>query len=165
MDVNLPDGNGIDATAAVLDVHPDTAVIVLTAHADPMFALRAAEAGASGFVPKDVRMAKIVAAVRAVMAGEPAMDPTLLHAVLVHAAAAGPADPAAPPPALGADDVALLELLAQGIDSAGLAAKLGLDGAETAVRVAALVGRLGARSRLEAVVCAARMGLLDPTAA
>jgi len=163
MDVNLPDGNGIDATAAVLEVHPGAAVIVLTAHADPTFALRAAEAGASGFVPKDVRMAKILAAVRAVMAGEPAMEPTVLHSVLVHAASGR--DSATPPPALGADDIALLELLAQGIGSVGVAAKLGLDGAQAAARVAALVGRIGARSRLEAVVLAARMGLLDPTAA
>ena len=45
MDVRLPDGNGIDATPRVLELHPSAAVVVLTAHADPLFALRAAEAG------------------------------------------------------------------------------------------------------------------------
>src|SRR5688500_2405800 len=82
MDVNLPDGNGIEATSRVLEVHPGAAVIVLTAHADTVFAMRAAQAGASGFVPKDVRIAKILAAVRAVMAGDPAVDPTVLRSLL-----------------------------------------------------------------------------------
>ena len=87
MDVRLPDGNGIEATSRVLEVHPGAEVIVLTAHADPVFALRAAEAGAAGFIPKDVRIANIVSAVRAVRAGEAAVAPTLLRSLLAQVAA------------------------------------------------------------------------------
>ena len=161
MDVRLPDGNGIDATSRVLEVHSGAAVVVLTAHADPVFALRAAEAGAAGFVPKDVRIAKIVAAVRAVRAGEVAVDPTLLRSLLAQAAADGEGhDGSALPP----EQAAVLELLAQGFGSEAIAAKLGLDGAEVEPRVGAALEALGARSRLEAIVVAARRGLLHLSA-
>jgi DNA-binding NarL/FixJ family response regulator len=161
MDVRLPDGNGIEATSRVLEVHPGAAVVVLTAHADPVFALRAAEAGAAGFIPKDVRIAKIVGAVRAVRAGEVAVDPTLLRSLLAQAAAegAGSAGDVLPP-----EQTAVLELLAQGLGSDGIAAKLGLDGAEVEPRVGAILETLGARSRLEAIVVAARRRLLDLSA-
>jgi len=159
MDVRLPDGNGIEATSRVLEVHPGAAVVVLTAHADPLFALRAAEAGAAGFVPKDVRIARIVAAVRAVRAGEVAVEPTVLRSLLAQAAAEGngPSDGAALP----AEQQAVLELLAQGVGSEGIAGKLGLDAGDVEPRVAATLEGLGARSRLEALVLAARRGLLQ----
>jgi DNA-binding NarL/FixJ family response regulator len=138
--------------------------VVLTAHADPVFARRAAEAGASGFIPKDVRIAKIVGAVRAVMAGELAVEPTVLRSLLAQAAAegreaGGPATGTGQP-ALPAEQVMVLELLAGGAGLEGIAAKLGGDGLAT---VTAAVAGLGARSPLEAVVLAARLGLLAPT--
>ena len=162
MDVNLPDGNGIDATSRVLEIEPATAVIVLTAHADPVFALRAAVAGAAGFVPKNVRIARIVAAIRAVRAGEVAVEPTVLRTVLARAAAerGGGGGPAAlwPP-----EQVAVLELLAQGSGTDVIAGKLGLDRAAADRAVAATLAAVGARSRLEAVVGGARRGLFDPS--
>jgi len=156
MDVNLPDGNGIDATRQVLDVHPSASVVVLTAHADPVFALRAAEAGASGFVPKDVRMAKIVGAVRAVQAGEVAVDPTVLRSLLAQAAA--DSDGAGHDPVLPTGPRAVLDLFAQGAGCQEIAGKLGLESSE----VNAVVAGLGARSALEALVLAARRGLFRP---
>jgi DNA-binding NarL/FixJ family response regulator len=158
MDVRLPDGNGIDATRQVLELHPSAAVVVLTAHADPLFALRAAEAGAAGFVPKDVRIAKIVAAVRAVRAGEVAVDPTVLRSLLAQAAADADTDGGAP--MLRPEQLTALELLAQGAGSDGIAAKLGADTAEATAAVGGALAGLGARSPLEALVLAARRGLL-----
>jgi DNA-binding NarL/FixJ family response regulator len=163
MDVNLPDGNGIEATSRVLEVHPGAAVIVLTAHADPVFAMRAAQAGASGFVPKDVRIAKILAAVRAVMAGDVAVDPTVLRSLLVQATEDGRSEGVVADP-LPPDDVALLELLAQQIGTAGIAEKLGMSESDVVRGVAATASRLGARSPLEALVRAARLGAIDPGA-
>jgi len=110
-------------------------------------------------VPKDVRIARIVAAVRAVRAGEVAVEPTVLRSLLAQAAAEGngPSDGAALP----AEQQAVLELLAQGVGSEGIAGKLGLDAGDVEPRVAATLEGLGARSRLEALVLAARRGLLQ----
>ena len=163
MDVNLPDGNGIEATSRVLEIRPGTAVIVLTAHADAVFAMRAAQAGASGFVPKDVRIAKILAAVRAVMAGDLAVDPTVLRSLLAQAAEDGRSAGAVADP-LPPDELTVLELLAQRISMADIAEKLGLSGSDLTRMVKVTAGRLGARSPLEAMVRAAHLGVLQPAA-
>jgi two-component system nitrate/nitrite response regulator NarL len=165
MDVRLPDGNGIDATSRVMALRPGTAVIVLTAHADPVFALRAAEAGAAGFMPKDVRIAKVVAAVRAAMAGEAAVDPTVLRSLVAQAAAQGPDAPLGESPLdLPATALRALDLLARGLGTTAIADELGVAVDETGTIVDSIVAGLGARSRLEAVVIAARRGLLGLTA-
>src|SRR5204862_4639646 len=64
MDLRLPDGSGVDAVGRVVALRPGTPGIVMTAHADDLIALEAADAGAAGFLLKDVRIAKIVAGVR-----------------------------------------------------------------------------------------------------
>lgn len=164
MDVRLPDGSGLDAAARVQALQPGTAVVIMTAHADHDDALRAAESGAAGFVLKDVRIAKVVAGVRRAAAGEPAIDPTVLQSVLTQAAAAGPggAGPApGPVPKLTPPERDLVGLLAGGADRDTAAEALGVAGSEVAALTASLQERLGARSVLEALVRAARIGLLE----
>jgi len=165
MDVRLPDGNGIEATSRVMAMRPETAVIVLTAQADSTYALRAAEAGAAGFTSKDVRIAKVVGCVRQVAAGEPAINETLLRAVLMQASAEASDRSRGidPPPELPAPERDVLELMAEGLGWQGIAAGLGISVAEAARLTAAVVSGLGARSHLEAVVLAARTGLVKPT--
>jgi DNA-binding NarL/FixJ family response regulator len=131
-------------------------VVVLTAHAEALFALRAAEAGASGFIPKDVRIARIVGAVRAVRAGEVAVDPTVLRSVLAQAAA----DAIPTAEGLPADQQTVLGLLAQGAGSSVIAEKLSVEVGAAREIVAATVAGLGARSPFEALVLAARRRLL-----
>ncbi|HYT38532.1 MAG TPA: response regulator transcription factor [Acidimicrobiia bacterium] len=165
MDVRLPDGNGIDATSRVMEVHPGAAVVVLTAHADPVFALRAADAGAAGFMPKDVRIAKVVDAVRRAMAGEATVEGSVLRSLLARAAADGPAAGVADGngfPRLSPGEVSVLGFLAEGLGTAGIADALGVGFDEAGASVARAVADLGARSRLEALVIAARHGLLSP---
>src|SRR5688572_23990211 len=89
MDVRLPDGSGFDAATRVSALRPGTAVVIMTAHAHQEDALRAANAGAAGFLLKDVRIAKVVAGVRRAVAGVPAIDPALLQSVLTQAATQG----------------------------------------------------------------------------
>jgi DNA-binding NarL/FixJ family response regulator len=170
MDVRLPDGSGIEATSRVLEVHPAAAVVVLTAHADPVFALRAADAGAAGFMAKDVRIARIVATVRAVRAGQVAVEPTVLRSLLAQAAADGPTEGDSvgtgegPAGELRADQLAVLGYLAQGVGPEAIAGQLGLDDADVELALTGALQGLGARSRLEAVVLAARRGLLSAAA-
>lgn len=74
-DVRLPDGNGIEATVRVKEIRPEASVIVLTADPDPDTVLRAAHAGASGYLAKDRRITEIVDAVRRVAGGETVFPP------------------------------------------------------------------------------------------
>ncbi|HET9772396.1 MAG TPA: response regulator transcription factor [Acidimicrobiia bacterium] len=164
MDVRLPDGSGLDAAGRVKSARPGTAVVIMTAHADQDDALRAAEAGAAGFILKDVRIAKVVTGVRRAVAGEPAIDPSVLQSILNQAAAegAGGAGPApGTVPKLTPTEHELVALLAGGAGRDAVTEALGVGEAEVAAMTVSLQERLGARSVLEALVRAARIGLLE----
>ena len=162
MDVRLPDGDGIEAAGRVKDLRPETAVIVLTAGADAGAPLRAAQAGGSGFLAKDTRMAGILDAVRRAAAGEPAVAPSALQGLLAAARNQGAPEPRVAGRELSAGERDLLVLLAGGERLAAVAARLGLTEDAGRERLAAATAALRARSPLEALVIAAGRGLLDP---
>jgi DNA-binding NarL/FixJ family response regulator len=164
MDVRLPDGSGLDGAARIMALRPGTAVIVMTAHADNLLALEAAENGAAGFLLKDVRIAKIVAGVRRAVTGGLAVEPAVLEALLAQAMTEGRSGRATTAGALDLSppEEEVLRLLADGLDGADIAERLGLADTEVARIAASTRARLGARSNLEAVVRAARAGLFGP---
>jgi DNA-binding NarL/FixJ family response regulator len=157
MDVRLPDGSGVKAVSGVVALRPGTPVIVMTAHADNLIALEAADAGAAGFLLKDVRIAKLVAGVRRAASGAVAVDPAVLEAILAQAKTAATADIKLPP-----SEREVVSLLVEGLDRQAIAARLGVGASEVTEVAAAMREHLGARSNLEAVVRAARAGLVGP---
>jgi DNA-binding NarL/FixJ family response regulator len=159
MDVRLPDGDGIEAAARLKDLRPQACVIILTAGADPGALLRAAEAGASGFLPKETRMAAILEGVRRTVAGEPVVSPSALQSLLAAARHRAPSETG--PPALSPADRELLALLAEGQGLAAVASRLGITPEECRARTGMVAAALGARSPLQALAIAAREGLLS----
>jgi DNA-binding NarL/FixJ family response regulator len=157
MDVRLPDGSGVEAVSGIMESLPETRVIVMTAHADNLVALDAADSGAAGFLLKDVRIAKVVAGVHKVVTEALAVDPAMLDAMLAEAKAGGSDDVE-----LSASECEVVALLAEGLDRQAIAARLGTDETGVVRLAASMRAHLGARSNLEAVVRAARAGLLDP---
>ncbi|GAA1379814.1 response regulator transcription factor [Pseudonocardia kongjuensis] len=144
LDVRLP-GGGL---TLLPDVHEAGArALVLTAHPRAAPAREAEIAGAAGFLGKDTPLAGILAAVRTVAAGGTA-----------------PAAPAADAPHLTPREADVLAGLAHGRDVTRIAGQLGLSLHTVRDHVRALLGKLGARSQLEAVVEAERVGLVafDP---
>ena len=77
MDVVMPGKSGIEGTPAVLQAVPETRVLVLSMQDDPRCVREAFEAGASGYVLKEAADTEVVAAVRAVAAGERCVHPAL----------------------------------------------------------------------------------------
>lgn len=141
LDVRLP-GGGLGLLPAV--ARAGARAVVLTAHPRPEPARRARAAGAAGFLGKETPLAGVLAAVRAVAAGGTA-----------HPAAAAVAVPHLTP-----REVGVLEALARGRDATRIAGDLGLSVHTVRDHVRALLGKLGARSQLEAVVTAERLGLV-----
>src|SRR5207237_10235977 len=82
MDVRLPVRSGIEACREIRSAHPDTKVLILTAHADDEALFSSILAGAAGFVLKQVRGADLVGAVHQVAAGGSLLDPTVAARVL-----------------------------------------------------------------------------------
>lgn len=79
MDVHLPSMNGLQVTRRIKSAHPEIAVIVLTAYHDDMQVLHSIQAGASAYFPKDVTAARLVQAIRQVVAGKYVMGDHLLE--------------------------------------------------------------------------------------
>jgi DNA-binding NarL/FixJ family response regulator len=77
MDFGLPDGTGANATRAILDVLPDTKIIFLTVFEDDENLFAAIRSGAKGYLLKNMRPAKLVAALRSVYQGESALSRTM----------------------------------------------------------------------------------------
>ena len=82
MDVGLPQLNGVEATRRIKDQLPATAVLVLTVHDEDAYVFAALEAGAAGYLLKDVPAREVVAAVRAVTQGESVLHPAVTEKVL-----------------------------------------------------------------------------------
>ena len=155
MDVQLGDGDGVTATAAITRRYPEVRVVVLTAHADADLMRRAADAGACCLLPKDGSLPDLLNALRTARRGGFVVHPTLLK-TLVSAQPAG--SPYVPPLSRREHDV--LQMLAAGVDVRGIAEQLGISLNTCRGYVKSLLAKLNAHSQLEAVVVANRHGLI-----
>jgi DNA-binding NarL/FixJ family response regulator len=77
MDLRMPGGDGVTATAAITARHPDTRVVVLTTFDTDADILRAVEAGAAGYLLKDCSRTELTAAVRSASRGETVLTPSV----------------------------------------------------------------------------------------
>ena len=82
MDIALPELNGIEATRAIKAAHPEMAVLVLTAYDDDEYVFAFLEAGAAGYLLKDIGIEELIKAVRAVYAGESVLHPIVTAKVV-----------------------------------------------------------------------------------
>ena len=82
MDIALPKLNGIEATRQIKEINPRTAILVLTAYDDDEYVFAVLEAGAAGYLLKDVSTDALVEAIRAVQAGESMLHPAIARKVV-----------------------------------------------------------------------------------
>ena len=160
LDVRMPVLDGIAATHRVVADAPGTRVLVLTTFGDDEVVLEALRAGAAGFLLKDTRPEDLLAAVHAVAAGQARLDPAVTAAVV----ASVRSSPEPPDGARLADltdrEREVLALVAQGLSNAEIAAQLFVAPGTVKTHVASLLGKLGVRDRVQAVVAAYESGLV-----
>jgi DNA-binding NarL/FixJ family response regulator len=158
MDVQMPGGDGITATARISRECAGTRVLVLTTFDLDDYVLGALRAGASGFLLKTTPPRELTAAVRACAAGETTLGPTVI-ARLVDSYIARPAADLSALGSLTARETDVLKAMARGLSNAEIGAELYL--AETTVKthVARILHKLGVRDRVQAVVIAHDSGL------
>lgn len=143
MDSTMPGLNGIEATRIIRERCPETRVVILSVHSDPMHVVRALKAGASGYVPKSSAGRDVIEAIRAVQAGK-----RYLHATIADEVMALLVEPAA-----GEDPVALLssrerqvlQLVAEGKSVADIASSLSLSPRTVETYRARMVDKIGIR--------------------
>src|SRR5256884_744925 len=154
-DYHLPDGTGADLARAVRTSLPDTAVLVLTADPSAATLNDVARSGAVGHLTKERGFADVVESVRAAASGEILFAPSELQRLLLETAAHKKIiEP------LTARELEVLRLLASGTSTTAAAESLGISTATLRAHVQAVLRKLGAHSRLEAVAEAARLGLV-----
>ena len=161
LDLRMPVLDGIAATRRIVAEVPRTRVLALTTFGSDEFLFGALEAGASGFLLKDVAPEALLEAVAAVARGEGRLDPAVTGAVVRHFAAEPPREgvpPAEPVTPLTPREEQVLRLVARGLSNAEVAEELGVAGTTVKTHVAALLAKLGVRDRVQAVIFAYETG-------
>jgi DNA-binding NarL/FixJ family response regulator len=165
MDVRMPGTDGIEATRRIVAETPSSRVIILTTYGIDQYAFSGLNAGASGFLLKDVLPTDLVAAIRTVALGDAVVAPSItrrLLEVFAHRL------PGSEPVAAGALDVLapltdrereVFTELAAGLTNAEIASSLGLSDATVKTHVGHILAKLGLRDRVQAVILAYEAGL------
>jgi DNA-binding NarL/FixJ family response regulator len=161
MDIAMPKLNGIEATRQIKEISPTTAVLVLTAYDDDEYIFALLEAGAAGYLLKDVSTRELVEAIRAVEAGESALHPAIARKVVDHFGrrAHEKRDEDAPHQ-LTEREMEVLKLAGKGITNREIASELFISDRTVQAHLSHIFSKLEVGSRTEAVVHALRRGLL-----
>ena len=155
-DYHLPDGTGADLARSARLSLPQTKVVVLTGDPSAFTLADVARSGAVGHLTKERGFSEVVGAVRAAAGGEVLFSSSELQRLLLSERSA----PATLTEPLTPRELEVLYLLASGSSTAVAAASLGISTATLRAHVQAVLRKLGAHSRLEAVAEAARLGLV-----
>ncbi|MBU2663994.1 response regulator transcription factor [Actinoplanes bogorensis] len=150
LDLNLPDGDGITLGATLKQRWPALRVVVFTMHADEQFVVRSLGAGLDGYLLKDSDPDDVLAAIHAAARGSMVIGRGA-QAAVVAAASAAPAPGPGALAALNSRDLEILELLASGLSTSQVAARLFLAPKTIRNRVSEMLTKLDVATREEAI--------------
>jgi DNA-binding NarL/FixJ family response regulator len=151
MDIEMPGMDGIEATARIAEQFPGTAVLALSAYDDDQYVQRLIEAGASGYMLKDVRGGQLIEAIRSVYRGESVLHPSITRKVMRNLAA--PASRAEHPlDGLSEREISVLRMTALGLGNDAIALELGISVRTVQAHLSNIFDKMGVESRTQAVV-------------
>lgn len=154
LDLNMPNVSGLDAIPKIQEVSPETEIIVLTMQAEPAFARQALQSGARGYVVKQSAASELVGAIRAVLAGDTYINPSLGARLAAEPPDTGPPDDLTP------RETEILGLLALGYTNPEIADRLVLSVRTVETHRANIQRKTGASTRAELVAYAVDHGLM-----
>ncbi len=162
MDVQMPRLDGIEATARIARASLGAHVIILTTFDNDAYAFGGIEAGASGFLLKDSTSEDIIAAVRAVAAGDAVLTPRVTAAMI---ARLNLPKRTAQTDSSVLDDLTarereVFDALAEGLSNSEIAERLWLSESTVKTHVGRVLTKLGMRDRVQVVVFAFRTGVI-----
>jgi DNA-binding NarL/FixJ family response regulator len=159
-DITMPQLNGIDALIRLRTQGDRVPVVFLTMHQDAVFARRALEAGASGFVLKHSAPTELVAAIRAALEGRTYLTPQIAGGVL-DSMRQGPQSAADPPDALTPRQREVLQLLAEGRSAKEIASSLSISTRTVEFHKYQMMETLGLRTNAELIHFAIKHGIVE----
>jgi DNA-binding NarL/FixJ family response regulator len=161
LDIGMPEMNGVDATRVIKTRWPAVAVVVLTIHDDDEYVLQAIQAGASGYLLKDVADDDLIQAVHTVRGGGAVLDPAVTEVVIGRVRLSSPPEAETEDERLTARELEVLQLAGAGYSNRRIGVALSVSPRTVEVHMHRIFQKLDVTSRTEAVVLAARRGLID----
>ena len=156
LDFRLPDGTGAEAAAAIREVRPEAKLIFLTREDTDAARFAAVQSGASAFIHKSKAASEVVAAIRDVARGRMLITPRTIATLIAKRRAIE-----IQLQNLTVREKEVLRLMADGLSSRAVAAKLGISYTTVRTHIRSLGSKLGVHSKLEAIVKAREFGLLS----
>ena len=165
MDVRMPLMDGIEATRQLMNGESSAKVVMMTTFDMDEYVYGALQAGASGFLLKDVPPEQLVAGIRAVASGDALLAPSITRR-LIEEFVRRPTQQVLQRPAtvgrLTEREREVLQLMAQGLSNAEIAQTFVLSETTVKTHVARVLNKLGLRDRVQAVVFAYETALVQP---
>ena len=150
MDLVMPVMGGVEATLLIKSVSPNTKILILTTFGTSADISRALEAGATGAIMKDTPDDKLLSTIRHIIKGETVLSPEIAHMIKNEPK----------PPKLTERQIDILNSLARGHTNRDIALQLGLKPSGVRVHIDAILSKLNAATRTEAVAIAIQRCLL-----
>jgi DNA-binding NarL/FixJ family response regulator len=153
MDLEMPLVDGIEATRQIKAQHPEVAVVILTSFSDRARILRALDAGAAGYLLKDVEPDDLARAIHAAAGGDVPLDPKAARALLSARTTTSPGD------ALSEREREVLLMVAEGLPNKLIARKLSLSEKTVKAHLTSVFRQIGVTDRTQAALWAVENGL------
>ena len=157
LDLEMPDMDGVETLQRLREIDPAVRVIVFTAFDTDERIVKAVQAGAQGYLLKGVPRDEIFNAIRVVHAGGALLQPVIASKLLRQVSR----DAQPEPDPLTERELEVLRLMAQGQMNKEIAAALVISERTVKFHVSAILSKLGAGNRTEAVTLAAQQGLIE----
>jgi two-component system, NarL family, response regulator DevR len=156
LDARLPDVSGVEVCRRLGRTHPGVAVVILTTYTDVELVQECLQAGARGYVVKDVGRFSLKESIRAVSRGQAVLAPQVAGQIIDRMRSRQPGE--RPPSGLNASQVAILRLISRGHSNREIAADVHLSENTVKTHIQEIFRKLGVRNRVEAAILAGKSG-------
>jgi DNA-binding NarL/FixJ family response regulator len=159
VDLNLPDGSGIEVIERLHRDSPNTVTVVATIYDDDDHLFPALRAGANGYILKEQRKDEISQLLRGIVKGEPPLSPAISQRLMSYFSEGSKQE--VDSSSLTNREREVLSVIAQGYSLSEAAAMLGVTRNTIASQVKSIYSKLNISSRAEAAIAASKMGILE----
>jgi NarL family two-component system response regulator LiaR len=161
LDVAMPKVNGIEATKLIKQSKPSTAILILTAYDYDQYIFALLEAGAAGYLLKDVSGQELISAIRSVHRGDSVLHPTVARKVMQRFRTSARGGEARGADLLTEREMEVLKLAAMGKSNKEIAEELVLSVRTVEAHLGNIFNKLGVGSRTEAIIHALKRGWVE----